>query len=106
MEDDLKILKVEYLSNHCMDCLSWVLRGKLEGNSEEISSVALLSPACSSFYQGFVKQIYLSPLLELLLLPPQIDSVPGIRILCSKCAWQNMWKSDIKIHENVTQVIR
>jgi hypothetical protein len=32
MEDDLKILKVEYLSN-------W---GKLE----EISSVALLSPAC------------------------------------------------------------
>ena len=44
MEDDLKILKVEYLSNHCMDC---ALR-KLEENSEEISSVALLSPACLS----------------------------------------------------------
>jgi hypothetical protein len=41
MEDDLKILKVEYLINHCMD-----LRGKLEENSEQILSVALLSPAC------------------------------------------------------------
>jgi hypothetical protein len=46
MEDDLNILKVEYLSNHCMDCDLWILRGKLEENSEEISSVALLSPAC------------------------------------------------------------
>ena len=86
IEDDLKILKVEYLSNHWSDLpqilnLSsgdqtkikmleikttsngrrpqnmksgisqkdrnlWVLRGKLEENSEEISSLALLSPAC------------------------------------------------------------
>ena len=35
MEDDLKILKVE---NHDL----WIIRGKLE----EISRVALLSPAC------------------------------------------------------------
>ena len=45
MEDDLKILKVEYLRNHCMDHDLSVLRGKLEENSEEIWSVALLSPA-------------------------------------------------------------
>jgi hypothetical protein len=38
-EDDLKILKVE---NHDL----WIIRGKLEENSEEISRVALLSPAC------------------------------------------------------------
>ena len=38
-EDDLQILKVE---NHDL----WIIRGKLEENSEEISSVALLSPAC------------------------------------------------------------
>jgi hypothetical protein len=44
MEDDLKILKVEYLSNHCMD-----REFILEENSEEISSVALLSPACFNF---------------------------------------------------------
>jgi hypothetical protein len=42
MEDDLKILKVEYLINPYMDPDIWVLRGKFE----EISSVALLSPAC------------------------------------------------------------
>ena len=47
MEDNLKILKVEYLRNHCMDL--WVLRGKLEENSEEILSLALLSPACLTF---------------------------------------------------------
>ena len=35
-----KILKVE---NHDL----WILRGKLEEHSKEISSVALLSPACS-----------------------------------------------------------
>ena len=46
MEEDLKILKVEYLSNHCLDHEFWVLTGKLEENSEEITSVALLSPAC------------------------------------------------------------
>ena len=46
IEDNLKILKVEYLINHCMDHDLWVLRGELEENSEEISSVALLSPAC------------------------------------------------------------
>ena len=49
MEHDLKILKVEYLSNHCMDHDLWVLRGKLEENREEISSVALLSTACSTY---------------------------------------------------------
>ena len=43
MEDNLKIVKVEYLRNHCMDCDLW---GKLDENSEEILSVALLSPAC------------------------------------------------------------
>jgi hypothetical protein len=31
MEEYLQILKVEYLSNHCMDC-DLVLRGKLEEN--------------------------------------------------------------------------
>jgi hypothetical protein len=46
MEDDLKIVKVLYLSKHCMDCDLLVVRGKLEENSEEISSVVLLSPAC------------------------------------------------------------
>ena len=49
MEDDLKILKVEYLNNHCMDRDLWGLRGELEENSEEISSVALLSPACFQY---------------------------------------------------------
>ena len=29
MEDDLKISKVEYLTNHCMECDLWVLSGKL-----------------------------------------------------------------------------
>ena len=32
MEDDLKILKVEYLSNHCMDFDLCVLRGEIRGN--------------------------------------------------------------------------
>ena len=41
MENNLKILKVY----HCMDHELWVLRGKLEENSEEILSVVLLSPA-------------------------------------------------------------
>ena len=49
MEDDLKILKVEYSSNNCMDSDFLVLRGKLEENQEEISSVALLSPACLKY---------------------------------------------------------
>jgi hypothetical protein len=40
MENDLKILKVEYLSNHCINTYE-----KLEKNSKVISSVALLSPA-------------------------------------------------------------
>jgi hypothetical protein len=34
------------MASNCVECDSWVLRRKLEGNSEEISSVALLSPAC------------------------------------------------------------
>jgi hypothetical protein len=38
MEDNIKILKVEYLSNHLLDHTQilnlWVLRGKLEENSE------------------------------------------------------------------------
>ena len=38
-------LKVEYLSNHSMDCDLRVV-GKIEENSEEIPKVALLSPAC------------------------------------------------------------
>jgi hypothetical protein len=46
MEEKLNLLKVEHLSNHCMDCVWRVVRGKLEENPEEISSVALLSPAC------------------------------------------------------------
>ena len=32
--------------NHIKDINVYVLRWKLEGNSEDISSVALLSPAC------------------------------------------------------------
>ena len=70
VEDDLKILKGQYLSNNTLDhthilnlsknenalqwkmtskyveCDLWFIRGKLEENSEEISSVALLSSAC------------------------------------------------------------
>jgi hypothetical protein len=46
MENDLKILNMEYLSNNCTALDFGVLRGKLLENSEEISSVALLSPAC------------------------------------------------------------
>ena len=49
MEDDLNILKVEYLSSHCMHPDIWVIRGILEENSEEISGVALISPACFSY---------------------------------------------------------
>ena len=55
MEEDLKVLNIEYLSNqwwYLTQVSNYVifkfLRGKLEENSEEISSVALLSPACSS----------------------------------------------------------
>ena len=70
MEDDIKILKMEYLSNYWSDISQisnlslgdrikifngrwpWnimyrmLLRGKSEENLEVISSVALLSPAC------------------------------------------------------------
>ena len=49
IKDDLKISKVEPLSNQFMDHDLSVLRGTLEENSKEISSVALLSPACSVF---------------------------------------------------------
>ena len=82
MEDELKILKVEYLSDHLLDhthilnlslddptifskSSKWrrppmednikILKvenhdlWKLEEHSEEISSVALLSPACSYY---------------------------------------------------------
>jgi hypothetical protein len=31
MEDDLKILKVENISNYCMDCDLWVLGGEIKG---------------------------------------------------------------------------
>jgi hypothetical protein len=55
MEDDLKILKVEYLSNYCMDCDLSVLRGEIEENPEEFSSVALLSPACFFLLLYFLK---------------------------------------------------
>ena len=54
MEDNLKIVKVEYLRNHCMDCDLW---GKLEENSEEISSVALLSPACLLYFYIKIKMM-------------------------------------------------
>ena len=56
-EDNLKILKVDYLSNHLFDLTEilnlsfikpWLIfhRGNSKENLEEISSVALLSPAC------------------------------------------------------------
>jgi hypothetical protein len=59
MEDDLKISKVEYISNYCMDCELWVLRGEIEENPEEISSVTLLSPACFTLllYQTEIEYI-------------------------------------------------
>ena len=57
-EDNLKLLKVEYLSNHCIDRDLWVLRGKLEENPEEILSVALLSPACLYFFLGAHAKIW------------------------------------------------
>ena len=47
MEENLKI--VEYLSKRCMYHDLWFLRGKLEENSEEFLSVALLSAACFIF---------------------------------------------------------
>ena len=77
MEDDLKILEVECLSNHLLDLTQTLNLGLddqtifqksskwrrtsnwsvynltnefLEENSEEISSVALLSPACLSIF--------------------------------------------------------
>ena len=49
LEDYLQILKVEYLNNSCME-RNLVLRGKLEENSEEISSVALLNSACLLYF--------------------------------------------------------
>ena len=73
MEDDLKILKVEYLSNHSLDppqILNLSSRDqtrKLEETSEEISSVALLSPACFQYFQNASmcsKSIYESELME------------------------------------------
>ena len=64
MEDDLKILKVEYPSNHCMDNL----RGEIEKNSEEISSVALLSPACLIFFVNGVKHQTETKLVECLII--------------------------------------
>ena len=57
MEDDLKILKVEYLSSHLLD-LNQILN--LEENSEEISSVALLSPACSKYFTILAVLVYSS----------------------------------------------
>ena len=51
MENNLRVLKMEYQYNHCMDCDLWVLRGKLEENSEEILSVALLCPACKRTFK-------------------------------------------------------
>ena len=56
MEENLKIVKVEYLGNHCMHHDLWVRRGKLEESSEEILSVALLSPAC--LYSFFIRNKY------------------------------------------------
>ena len=67
MEDDLKILKVEYLSKQCMFCVLRVLRGKLMENSDEISSVALLSPSC---LVPFCSSLFL--LFPFLFLPPTI----------------------------------
>ena len=65
MEDDLKIAKGEYLHNHCMDHDLWVPRWNLEGNSEEISSVALLSPACYWFWLYWKKFCFLMWILQL-----------------------------------------
>ena len=56
-EDNIKILKVDYLSNHLFDLTEilnlsfikpWLIfhRGNSKENLGEISSVALLSPAC------------------------------------------------------------
>ena len=44
---------MEYISNNCMDCDIRDLRVKLEENSEEILSVALLSPACLNYLSIF-----------------------------------------------------
>ena len=53
IEDYLKLnLEVEYLSNHCRDFNLW----RLEENSEDILSVALLSSACYT-NQNSKKQI-------------------------------------------------
>ena len=88
MEDDLKILKLEYCSNHCMDCDIWVLRGKLEENSEEISSVALLSPACFFFLFLLVILLIAKPIsqrrmVDLIFnsfnLPPANPQKPGLQ---------------------------
>ena len=70
MEEDLKILIVEYLSNHCMVVTLDFLGGKLEENSEEFSSVALLSPTCLTlfldhFLMGFSERNALSGTLWL-----------------------------------------
>jgi hypothetical protein len=60
-----RIVKVEYLSYHCM---YHIVRGKLEESSEEIWSVALLSLACIPFLfprcnsvQDITKKVTRSP---------------------------------------------
>ena len=51
MEDDLKISKGEYLSNHCMDRDIWVhLRWKLRGNLECGSAQPSLSHTLSILF--------------------------------------------------------
>ena len=64
MEDNLKILNVEYLSNNCTVRDFGFLWGKLEENSEEISSVALLSPTCLCFqinvFNQFIQFLFLT----------------------------------------------
>ena len=58
MEDDLKILKVEYLSNYCMDCDLWVIRGEIEENQRK-SRVWLCSAqlVCSYFCHSLCESI-------------------------------------------------
>ena len=77
MEDDLKILKVEYLSNQCMDCDLQVLRGELEENSEEILSAALLRPACFTFLSASWNKIMLPVVSKSCIFPFAFDHKLG-----------------------------
>ena len=53
-----KNIKSGISRNHFMDCDIKVLRGKLDENSEEILSVALLSPSCSFLFNYLIWLYY------------------------------------------------